>query len=131
MQEIWKDIPNYEGLYQASNFGRIKSIQYFNHTNNKIYPRDKILKPILNEKGYCRVDLSKSGKSKRHRVHRLVAKTFLPNPYNLLEVNHIDGNKQNNNVNNLEWCSRSYNMKEAYKLGLVKPPIKHKKSLNQ
>ena len=60
-----------------------------------------------------------------------MAKTFLPNPYNLLEVNHIDGNKQNNNVNNLEWCSHSYNMKEAYKLGLVKPPIKHKKSLNQ
>ena len=96
--------------------GRIKSIQYFNHTNNKIYPRDKILKRILNEKGYCRVDLSKSGKIKRHRVHRLVAETFIPNPYNLLEVNHIDGNKQNNNVNNLEWCSHSYNMKEACKL---------------
>ena len=59
MEEIWKDIPNYEGLYQASNFGRIKSIQYFNHVNNKIYPREKILKPILNEKGYCRVDLIK------------------------------------------------------------------------
>ena len=130
MQEIWKDIPNYEGLYQASNFGRIKSIQYFNHANNKIYPREKILKPILNEKGYCRVDLSKSGESKRHRVHRLVAKTFLPNPYNLLEVNHIDGNKQNNNVNNLEWCSRSYNMKEACKLGLVIPPKRTKKHNN-
>lgn len=130
MQEIWKDIPNYEGLYQASNFGRIKSIQYFNHANNKIYPREKILKPILNEKGYCRVDLSKSGESKRHRVHRLVAKTFLPNPYNLLEVNHIDGNKQNNNVNNLEWCSRSHNMKEACKLGLVIPPKRTKKHNN-
>lgn len=130
MQEIWKDIPNYEGLYQASNLGRIKSIRYFNHVNNQIYPREKILKPILNEKGYCRVDLSKSGESKRHRVHRLVAKTFLPNPYNLLEVNHIDGNKQNNNVNNLEWCSHSYNMKEACKLGLVIPPKRTKKHNN-
>ena len=130
MEEIWKDIPNYEGLYQASNLGRIKSIQYFNHTNNKIYPRDKILKPILNEKGYCRVDLSKSRKIKRHRVHRLVAETFIPNPYNLLEVNHIDGNKQNNKVNNLEWCSHSYNMKEACKLGLVIPPKRTKKHNN-
>lgn len=124
MQEIWKDIEGYEGLYQASNLGQIKSIQYFNHANNKSYTRNKILKPIINEKGYYRVDLYKERKSKRFRIHRLIAKTFIPNPNNFPEVNHINGNKKDNCINNLEWCTHKHNMKEAYKLGLVIPPKK-------
>lgn len=122
MQEIWKDVKGYEGLYQVSNLGRVKSIQYFNHKNNKAYTRNRLLKPIINEKGYARVDLFKNKKSKRVRIHRLVAETFIPNMYNLPEINHIDGNKQNNCIDNLEWCTHKHNMKEAYKLGLVLPP---------
>lgn len=80
------------------------------------------MKPIINEKGYYRVDLSKERKSKRFRIHRLIAKTFIPNPNNFPEVNHINGNKKDNCINNLEWCTRKHNMKEAYKLGLVIPP---------
>lgn len=122
MKEIWKPIEGYEGLYEISNLGRVKSIQYFNHVNNKSYPRNKILKPLPNDRGYHRVDLSKFGRSKRYRIHRLVAEAFIPNPNNFPEINHIDGNKQNNSINNLEWCTRKHNMKEAYKLGLVTLP---------
>lgn len=125
MQEIWKDINGYEGLYQISNLGNVKSIQYFNHANNKIYPRNKLLKPLINEKGYFRVDLFKLGKTKRCRIHRLVAEAFIPNLNNFPEVNHIDGNKSNNRVDNLEWCTHKHNMKEAYRLGLVTLPTKH------
>lgn len=125
MQEIWKDVKEYEGLYQVSNYGRVKSISYFNHANKKSYPRNKILKPLKNEKGYLRIDLAKNGKSKKVRIHRLVAQTFISNPNNYQEVNHIDGNKQNNRVDNLEWCTHSYNMKHAVKLGLVIPPTSH------
>ena len=124
MQEIWKDIEGYEGLYQVSNLGKIKSIQYLNRVNNKSYPRNKILKIIINEKGYLKVDLYKLKKKKRFRIHRLVAQAFIPNPNNFPEINHINGNKQDNSINNLEWCTHSYNMKEAYKLGLVTPPKK-------
>ena len=126
MQEIWKDVKGYEGLYQVSNLGRIKSISYFNRANKKTYPRNKILKPLINDKGYLRVDLRKNNKSKKVRIHRIAAEHFIPNPYHFSEVNHIDGNKQNNCVNNLEWCTHSQNMKHAVKLGLVIPPIFHK-----
>lgn len=95
--EIWKDVPNYEGIYQASNLGRIKQSQY-NH----------ILKPILHNRYYC-VGLSKDGKVKQYRLHRLIAETFIPNPDNLPQVNHKDENKLNNNVDNLEWCDSKYN----------------------
>ena len=71
-------------------------------------------------KGYYRCCLSKNGNNKTVKVHRIVAETFIPNPNNLAQVNHIDGNKQNNNVDNLEWCSQSENMKHAYKNGLKK-----------
>ena len=122
MQEIWKDIKGYEGLYQISNLGNVKSIRYFNHANNKAYTRNRLLKTSKTEKGYLRVELYKKGKGKKIRVHRLVAETFLPNLYNFKEINHKDGNKQNNCVDNLEWCTHSYNMREACKLGLVIPP---------
>lgn len=113
MQEIWKDIPNYENLYLASNLGRIKSI-----SNPK---RIKILKPSISNGGYQKIQLYKGGKCKTLYVHRLIALTFIPNPNNKEEVNHIDGNKFNNNANNLEWVSRSENQLHAIKTGLREP----------
>ncbi len=111
MQEIWKDIIGYEGLYQVSNLGNIKSFYK---------AKKSIKKPTLSNKGYLRVGLSKNKKSKTFKIHRLVAKTFLSNPNNYLEVNHKDGNKLNNCVDNLEWCSRSYNINHAWRNKLTK-----------
>lgn len=101
--EEWKDIEWYEGLYQVSNLGRVKSLHY-NHTN-----QERILKFGKNTNGYLNVSLCKEGKKKWLLVHRLVAFHFLPNPNNYQDVNHKDENKTNNCVNNLEWCSREYN----------------------
>ena len=101
--EIWKDIEGYEGLYQISNKGRVKSLG--NNKNRK----EKILSCKPNNKGYLRVNLYKNGKKKHFSVHRLVAIAFIPNPNNLLEVNHKDENKENNHVKNLEWCTSEYN----------------------
>ena len=103
--EIWKDIKNYEGIYQINNFGKIKSAyKKGNNCNNKI------LKVSYTYNGYERVGLSKNNKTKKYLVHRLVAETFIPNPNNYPCINHKDENKQNNNINNLEWCTRSYNI---------------------
>ena len=101
MKEIWKDIKNYEGLYQISNLGRVKSLWY---------GREKILIPVKLKNGYLRVILCKNGILKTYYVHRLVAEAFLDNPNNLPQVNHKDENKQNNNVENLEWCTNEYNI---------------------
>lgn len=98
MKEIWKDIEEYNGLYQVSNFGRIK--------NKK---KEKILKLFLDTHGYVQVRLYKVSKNKSHKVHRLVAKAFLPNPNNLPCINHKDENRTNNKIDNLEWCTYKYN----------------------
>lgn len=103
-KKIWKNIAGYEGLYQISNYGDVKSLNYL-HTGN-----ERILKPGNNGGGYLCVFLCKNGKVKKFFVHRLVAETFLENPENFPQVNHIDENKQNNVVTNLEWCSSQYNM---------------------
>lgn len=105
MKEIWKDIPNYEGIYKVSNIGRVKSVLWFDPKNKRYYKRDKILKPHKTNKGYIEVSLSNKYQKKICKVHRLVAETFIPNPNNLPQVNHIDENKSNNNMNNLEWCT--------------------------
>lgn len=115
MEEIWKDIPNFNG-YQASCQGRIFSQK-----------RNKVLKTNKNEKGYLRVNLSVNGKRTSQRVNRLIAMTFLDNPDNLPEVNHKNGNKEDNTVNNLEWCTHLYNMQEAYKNNQI-PPRKANKT---
>lgn len=94
MKEVWKDIKGYEGLYQVSNLGRVKS-------------KRKILKLIDGE--YLKVGLSKNGIQKTIKVHRLVAEAFIPNYNNLPQVNHKDENKFNNKLDNLEWCSNRYN----------------------
>lgn len=100
-QEIWKDITGYEGLYQVSNLGRVKSLK-----NDK----EKILKPAISSKGYLFVNLYKQQKTTHYKVHRIVAKAFIPNPNNLPQVNHKDEDKTNNCVINLEWCTAKYNI---------------------
>ena len=103
MKEIWKDIEGYEGLYQVSNYGRIKSFNYRNTGKEKMLS----LKP--NKNGYIRIGLTKDGKRKMFQVHQLVAQTFLENPNNYSQINHKDENKINNNAENLEWCTPKYN----------------------
>jgi hypothetical protein len=102
MEEIWKDIKGYEGLYQASNLGNIRSLKRFT-TNGKV------LKGVPDKDNYLKVTLSKNSIRKNHCIHRLIARTFLNNPNNLSIVNHKDENKQNNKVSNLEFCTVKYN----------------------
>ena len=103
MQEIWKDVKEFEGYYQISNFGRLKSF--------KVDNAGKILKLTNRNGDYFSVVLCGIGKkNKSTRIHRLVAEAFIPNPENLPEINHIDGNKQNNCVDNLEWVTRQENL---------------------
>lgn len=111
--EIFKDIEGYEGLYQVSNLGNIKSL----HCN-----KEKILKPTIrsNNYKYYFVGLLKDGKRKYFAVHRLVAMMFIPNPSNYEQVDHLDGNKLNNNVKNLEWVTPKENTNRAWKKGLAK-----------
>lgn len=112
MEETWRDIVGYEGLYQVSDFGRVKSLGRTvnrNHKNPKLFIKGRILKPGQDKKGYLRVVLSKEGEKKGMQVHRLVAKAFILNPLKLPFVNHKDENPQNNKVCNLEWCTNKYN----------------------
>lgn len=103
MEEIWKDIPEYEGLYQVSNIGNVKSLNW----KNQGYEKNLWLKPHKN--GYLQVELAKGGTKKCFVVHRLVAIAFIPNPQGYPQVNHKDENKRNNCAENLEWCNASYN----------------------
>lgn len=101
--EEWRSVIDYEGIYEVSNMGRVRSIVADEHY------RARILKPALHLRGYLFVNLYKNGKRKPRTIHRLVAKAFIPNPDNLPEVNHKDEDKTNNNVENLEWCTKSHN----------------------
>ena len=115
-EEIWKDIKDYEGLYQVSNLGRIKSLERLTKLNldkNKnAIKKEKILKPgkTGRKRNYLTVLLLKDKKATSKLVHRLVAEAFIPNIKNYKEINHIDENTFNNNVNNLEWCNTKYNI---------------------
>ena len=125
MREIWKDIAGYEGIYQVSNLGNVKSLS-FGPKNIRRSGNVKLLRQTPSNCGYYKVELYNNGKSKILYVHRLVAQTFLPNPNNKPQVNHIDGNKAHNSVDNLEWVTRSENQKHAFKTGLTKSPMKGK-----
>lgn len=107
MIEEWKDIEGYEGIYKISNLGRVKSLSRINPQNK--YQKEIIMKNRLNSNGYLTIKLMKNGKAKIKTLHRLVASAFIPNEYNLPCVNHIDEDRTNNNVENLEWCSYEYN----------------------
>lgn len=110
MQEVWKDIIGYEGLYQISNLGRVKSLERVTISKNgKRYTCQELCLRFGNIKGYKFVVLRKGCKSYQVLVHRLVAQAFIPNPDSLPEVNHKDENKSNNHVDNLEWCTHKYN----------------------
>ena len=104
MNEEWRDIEGYEGLYQVSNLGRVKSLKYRGHKGCI-----GILTPRLDGKEYKTVALYKEGKVRNTKIHRLVAQAFIPNPNNYPQVNHKDEDKTNNNVDNLEWCTNEYN----------------------
>lgn len=103
-EEEWKDVKGFEGLYQVSNLGRVKSLDGKSNHRGEI-----ILKPITDKYGYYRVHLYKNAKLKTALIHRLVTQAFIPNPDDLPCVNHKDENKLNNNVSNLEWCDNKYN----------------------
>lgn len=102
MIEEWKDIPNYEGLYQVSNYGKVIS-------KKRSGTPGRLLKGEIDEDGYIRIALCKNNKIKKYKAHRLVMMAFNNTDNPDLQVNHIDGNKKNNKINNLEWCTPAYN----------------------
>ena len=114
IKEYWKSVVGYEGLYMVSNWGRVKSIKF---------GKERILKPVTNSSGYLLVHLCKDGKVKSFTVHRLVAEAFIPNPYNLPQVNHRDENKLNNNVDNIEWCTNEYNINYGTRTERYSKPV--------
>ena len=99
--EIWCPIKGYEGLYEVSDQGRVRSLKF---------GKERILKTGITPQGYLFVSICKNGEQKKCKVHRIVAQAFIPNPDNLPEVNHKDEDKTNNSVSNLEWCDRKYNI---------------------
>lgn len=124
MNEIWKDIKGYEGYYQVSNLGNVKSLNrkvnvYENDCIKKRPLQEKLIAKTKDKKGYIRVSLSKGYNHKCPLLHRLVAETFIPNPNDKPQVNHIDGNKSNNCVDNLEWVTNKENTQHAVKNGLI------------
>lgn len=131
--EEWKDIEGYEGLYQVSNYGRVKSLErtiVYKDGRKKVI-KEKVLHNFHNELGYCHVMLSKNGKLKRTKVHRLVAKAFIPNPNNYPIINHKDENPSNNIVENLEWCTYYYNTHYGTMIERVKQKLLNRVDLSK
>lgn len=122
-KEEWRDIIGYEGKYQVSNLGRVRSLQYH---NTKGVKRIGLLKPAKDGCGYYRCALSKKNILTTYKVHRLVAAAFIPNPNNYPQINHKNGIKTDNRVENLEWCNNSWNQLHAYRTGLTPKHVGHK-----
>lgn len=111
-EEIWKPVKNYEGLYEVSNLGNVRSVDRVVVYSNgrKHFLKGQILKPVKNQDGYLFLWLFKDSKRKTFKVHRIIMNTFVPNPSNLPQINHKDEDKTNNCVENLEWCDSKYNI---------------------
>lgn len=107
MIEEWRPIEGYEGVYEVSSYGRVRSLDRYDSNNH--FLKGRILKLCADKYGYLNVGLSLGNKEKKYKVHRLVAEAFLPNPDNLPQVNHLDEDKTNNRVDNLEMCTAKYN----------------------
>ena len=112
MEEIWKPIEEFDGEYMVSNHGRVKSLKRH---------KERIMPMTIQESGYYAAMFHMNKKSYCRKVHRLVCEAFIPNPDNLPEINHIDGNKLNNHVSNLEWCTHQQNVTHSWDHGLAHP----------
>lgn len=112
-REAWLPIKNYEGQYEISNLGRVRNLHYRCNTKDKGV---RELKPRIATNGYYCVHLYKDGKRKLHTIHRLMAMAFIPNPNGYSEVNHIDENKLNNSLDNLEWVTHGYNIAHSHNI---------------
>lgn len=129
MQEIWEDIKGFEGYYQISNLGNVKSLCRVVKRGKNYKPvNERILKPYYHD-GYPEVVLSINGNPRTFSIHRLVAEAFIPNPNKLPIINHKDENPSNNRVDNLEWCTYSYNL--AYNDARVKAAVPKRKAIRQ
>ncbi len=129
-EEIWKDIPRYEEMYQVSTQGVVKALgRLINLTTHSYYKKEKLLTQFPDGRGYLHVKLyDGSGNPKSWTTHRLVALTYIPNLENKPQVNHIDGNKLNNNIDNLEWCTNEENMSHLASLRRTRPSIQGENS---
>ena len=126
INEDWKDINGYEGKYQVSNYGRIKSFpKFIERKTGSYFTKEKVLKCTLDNYGYPCVYLYSNGNVRHIKVHILVAKSFIENPNGYSDINHKDGNKTNNRIDNLEWCDRSHNIQHAYDNFLHKSGEEH------
>lgn len=122
----WRNIHGYEGLYQVSDTGEVRSVDRITTGSRTRKIKGVVLKKTKTTTGYLAVTLCKDGKPKIEKVHRLVAKAFIENPNGKPNINHIDNNPLNNNVSNLEWCTQSENLYHAYRIGAAKQSTKPK-----
>lgn len=118
IEEIWRSIKGYEGLYEVSSYGRVRSLDRYDSSNH--FRKGKLLKLKKENNGYIRITLCKCGIEKMYMVHRLVANEFIDNPYKLPQINHKDENPTNNRVDNLEWCNQEYNNKYGLRLKRIR-----------